>query len=919
MPVVTTAVTAFFEKDTVPISNGHTFSNSLRLSNRSLLTQTLRLDVRKTTIEGGYLSLPDSLTLAPGEQRNIPLKFLASAAIIKTALQAYTVSYLVRPVAAAPGSTAANAAAAAIPSTTGSPAATAVFFTRLNEDARLLLQLINPVALLDPATNQAQASFYVSNEGLLPASIRIRLNAYPYGLSITQDNQLFVLGTGARRLFTYTVRSRSAKSVNTDYQLILQLTDTQGNVLTTGSISVQSLSSTKQFFNGSLLNAGQPANWLELNYINLSRYTSYFQFRGKGGVGLADSSRLDYKLNLEYYRQPSGLNLYDTWLSYSTSHFHIQAGGITDNLDYSITGNGITAGFFPDKKNSIEVFGVKNNYILYSQVFHSIPGADIAGLRYSYTTQPFSLQTSILHASDPLLDVYDNLLHSAARLKLGGHQDIQWEAGFSTEQPRSDNRINYGFSAGFKYHNETPQWSLALDDYYSSPYYSGWRRGALQLENEADFKLDSVNRLFGRYNKSFTSPRYTPTADSLIFVPFDYNNTDIYAAGYRTRWRRWSASLYPYYMTQKIYTALKTQASSLRSRSDRLALDLTWSGAGRSFYSNSDIGYTRTDSISGSPLRYSSIRLMGNFLDHLWGFNWLLQWRPYYLTDQLQSPDANQYKLYSFGPSIHFPFLRRQANFTGGYTLNYYSAARLWTQTGSAQLNFGLQNNWTANAQFYYTFYHGDESFYPDNKQFRVGLQKRFATGREPGMIRLRVLVFNDENGNGESDNGEKAARKVILQLDGEAAITDNRGKAEFDNLKTGVHQLTIDNGSEWNLAAPMSLPLLRDRTLSIPLVRSGRLKGRVQIQKQKYETVEPDREGIRIEAHGRNGKTFTTYTDAQGEFHFDVPVMEYELIVQAAGGSGAPSQRVKVEAGKVTEAVFQLEDRRRKIEVKQF
>ncbi|MBS1660411.1 MAG: hypothetical protein JST68_05105 [Bacteroidetes bacterium] len=903
-----------FEKDTVTIRNGHTFSNWLKIKNTSSTQQSLQL---VTEIKNNYLPLPDTITLTPGEERTIPLKFLASAALIKEAIQAFSLSYR----------TAENR--------TTENTITATFYTHLHEDVPITLQLLNPSLLLDPASNQAQLSFYINNESLITHTISVRLQSYPEGLEAPNDRQPIPLAPGSRKLLTYTLHNRLRRSTATDFFLTAQLLDDSGRILVTGDIRVQTLASSKQVSTPNGMTGSPQSNLFELNYVNQNNNLSYLQLRARAGTGFPDSSRLDYRLNLEYYLQPpNGVNIYDTWLSYQGQHFSIKAGSLTDNLDYAINGNGVqaTAILDKDKRNSFDLFGVKNTYLLYSKLFNTLPGADIAAGRYNFDTKPFHLQASILHASDPLLNVYTNLFHTAARLQLAEKQTLQWEAGLSSEQPRDRPGNHYGYSLGARYHAELKHWSLSLNDYYSSAYYSGYQRGALNLENEITYN----NQFFARYSKNHNSPKYTPTNDSLIFAPFNYNNTNVYETGWHTHIGKLTTTLHPYYMDQRLYSALSTQKSTLHSASNRIALDLTLPHRSGVFFTSADLGWTASDSTNYSQ-HYSSLRITGNFIARYWSFNWLTQWRPYYLIDHLQAANPqnpqnpanpgnpDNFRLYSFGPSLHFALAANRIDFSAGYFANYYSTVGFWTHTLNSQLNIGLKNNWALNGQLYYTFYRTTGQSFPDNRQLRVGIQKRFTAGRPPGTVRLRLLVFEDANSNGQEDEGEKIASRVIVRLDGAAVLTDSRGHAEFDGLDRGNHRLAIENGLEWNLSAPLTLPLIHDQTIHVPLVRSGRLNGRVLIARQKYENTEPDKEGIKVEAHGRNGASYSTYTDEKGEFHFYLPVMDYEISVQAipaagtTSSSGAPTQKVSVTAGAPAETQFRMEDRRRKIEVKQF
>ena len=58
-------------------------------------------------------------------------------------------------------------------------------------------------------------------------------------------------------------------------------------------------------------------------------------------------------------------------------------------------------------------------------------------------------------------------------------------------------------------------------------------------------------------------------------------------------------------------------------------------------------------------------------------------------------------------------------------------------------------------------------------------------------------LVFEDTNGDGEYDRGDKGIFGVVITLeDGSQAITDSAGKYTFPHASTGEHIVTLDLNS---------------------------------------------------------------------------------------------------------------------------
>jgi hypothetical protein len=379
-------------------------------------------------------------------------------------------------------------------------------------------------------------------------------------------------------------------------------------------------------------------------------------------------------------------------------------------------------------------------------------------------------------------------------------------------------------------------------------------------------------------------------------------------------------------MKQDLYSTFYIKPVTLRSSSPRIALDINYSAGKHYFYTSNDLGWTRSDSAFVFTRHYTSLRITGNYLYQYWSFNWLLQRHAYYLTDELQPGGPATFSIYSFGPMVHYPLPGNSLILSGGYNANYYGSTRTWNHSLHGEVDYNLPDNWAIRGQVFYNYYRAAygqtiATTYPSFTQVRIGVQKCFISNHQPGNVRLRLTLYEDKNSNGHRDQDEVLAQHVIVKVDDHPAISNANGVVEYDNLTSGMHTISIDRGKEWNIQGPLTLPVTRNTKMELPLVRSSELAGKVIIEKKKYETVTPDLEGIRINARDDQGRSYTTLTDEQGAFRFYLPVGKYTLTVQVRQGSGSQeaSKEITLKTGNNEEVSFVMEDRRRKIDVKQF
>lgn len=914
-----------FLHDTLAIKGGETFSNLLKVTNPETKMIVLRQNKSGSILPKGLISLPDSLILKAGESKVFPVKYIADRQTLHSNNQVFTLH-----LTSAGGVQVQESAA---------------FTTILTDIGGLTIGTEENEVYLSQMSNQAQVVVRCANNGFVPITFRLLLSGIPDGLEFTGQTMNLTLQPGSQQLLPFLARNKVNTNIPADFTVTIQAVDASNNQLAVKVIRIVNLTNARKMSMSNDQYSGTLANTVALRYASMSSNSSFYQLQANGKVKTGDNGTIEYRLNADQYHQPgvNGINIYNTYADYQTKSWGIKVGNIYENVDFSLGGRGVKASLKFNPNESLSVYGIQNNFLLYDQFSTTIAGAKILAIDYNLATADGKgdRRLTYIHSRDSFtgLEADQMSFKTGVRLKKG--QFLNFEGGYSLEKQNTIfSTSKHGVSAGINYGLNSSDYQFFGNGYYSSPYYTGLRRGLLMTDVRLTRKLENNNSVDAHVNIQVNSPKYQYDINSIFNAGINKNAIYIYELGYNTRAGNLFIGFGPYFMNQHVITSAITDLSGAhadwKSSAMRFTTNMAYSGRINSFSMTADYGYTYINT-SGRPMApFHSLKVNASYNIPILGFSSYVQLNPFYISDILSSTGNNKYRLYSFGPNIHFELLQNSLNFRFSGMYNYYGFTHSDNYSVTGNMRYLMKGHWALTGDFTYTItkqkpliqgYNPAEqvnmnNLFYENRQLRVGIEKQFGAQGQSGTKKLLLTYYQDDNSNGIWDAGEKPAGGLLVKINGEAALTNSKGVVEFKDMKKEAYTVSVTNTKGWSLQDPTVVFLDKSKKLEVPLVRTQALNGCLKLKAEKYMDGPPALAGIKINAIDPNGRIHQTLTDDRGNFCFYLPRNNYTVYIETAGMPFSienEKEEVSLRGGPVEMLTFLYRDERRKIVVSRF
>lgn len=711
------------------------------------------------------------------------------------------------------------------------------------------------------------------------------------------------------------------------------------------AVNVQNAAANRRYMDPTTasVNRGyQPRNSVSLQVRNALSDQQWWQLNGRGSYALGNGS-LDF--NTDAY-QWGGLDgrpvLYNTWIRYGSKQIDVTAGNISESLETFVNGRGVKVHFNDSLHNRSFEGGLVNHsfdllgnsgsagyadgFTAYLKTTGSIGQPEKRNYTGTaiYERKPIENRENFLymHTVDLVKSSSDSLRLVADIAPAATRQLDTSAAGGATFFP--------AMAAGLQLQFIHPSYSLTSNNFYSTGYYPGVRRGVLQLNQRISRSIKRTN-LWMQYSLNEYAPKYLEnqseyrsyflvsraeagmlfpltTSLSLSFVPLHEYERGSYTFG------------------------ATADDDEMRLNSYRLNTTINWRSSDYKqqgyLLLESGLGQFRPSLAGGSgtqlraSLSYSYAWFNAN-INAQRGNMSLME-----AANNLYFGREHPYRIGASASAQRY-FLRKKAQ--AEISLSYYKDSFSGeNRTASGRLRYAFTKKaaflFTGQYYQYNTPYAGRIA----NVNVQLGIQMALPDSRGPNRPKegnIELTVYYDHNHNGIYDEGDSPAGNIMLLVGQTAFVTASDGTVKYSHVPHCTYKISVPAQGGWH--ADESVLQLNSKQLkyAVPLQHSGTVNGRVQYQYNERLSREIDKTlaGLTIEATNERGQVTETVTDAEGNYVLFLPPGDYEIRVAERSLPRyviveTPVQQLRVVASKLNPGpLFALKAEEKKIEVKRF
>lgn len=732
----------------------------------------------------------------------------------------------------------------------------------------------------------------------------------------------------ALRPFSDTVITVSRKTTGEMYRLedfYITITGiyANGEYFSTNLIAVQTAKSSRKYgtkyTNG--FNQYTP-NSITIGAQNISSANEAYFIRGAGDFEL-DKGRLGFSLNATKWKDPSTPALVNnTWIDYEYKGLGARLGNIVNTGEVNLNGRGVEA-YYSDtsihKRISVGYLDKSYNLIdnnanfSFGQSAWASVAHDKNRLRASsmvvYDTDPYYQTRSIIWVNEGGLKISDRLI---AQAKVGAANSLNTE---NTKEQRGSFMLSGGLN-GYLSKNV----SISSDNYYSSGYFPGTRRGVFSLNERINWNIgESTLWIAGsRYNYA---PQYLQIPGSVIFGT--NTTTENGELGImRSLGKSAKISLAPaWYREQGNWSSLIGQEGNSME---------AWRLGGSFIWLNPVSKQNLTFRIDAG--RYTTTRLSG----YQWQYRGSLAWSydffkltligqrgDFFLAETFRTHGSSDptYRI-NISPSLSQQFFRKKLLAEGGMT--YYQDNSVKSLFYTAQLSYNLgKTRFFANVQ--YNTVNSTSSY----NNIQAGITRYFYQApkeEKNNKCGIELFVFRDYNSNGVFDGGDSIVAGHLVVIENTIFATDDKGMIYYKKLPPGNYKVTLPIQKGW-YAADRSIELAPkgQAMINIPLQQTGALVGTITFEYDELLSyaVGKQKGNQTIIATNSQGNTITTRTDENGQYILYLPAETYTVSIINLPSQiecANNNQKVAISSGTTTSNInFKLKVKQRKLEVKKF
>lgn len=673
------------------------------------------------------------------------------------------------------------------------------------------------------------------------------------------------------------------------------------------------------------------------NHISWSTNNPFSQFSASHNLDLHSevnigNTKASLNLNGTYWEGSSSpFQFQNTWLKLENRQFGMQLGNLnTSDLEVSINGRGAEFSYLPTTENKISITAgaVEKSYDLFEPFqLNYFPRGYSAFVKSTISlNEKKTIDNQLILDTDSFQKSFIIKNGYAYNNKKDTFYDFDFGYGYIIST--TDNQVTEpSVALGFNYRKNWKKYTLSSNNYYSTGYYPGIKKGSTVFEERLSRSFKKFS-LFGAYNLSIYNPKnINPLYQYSSFSrrnKFELGSNFTLAKGLTANINSQlvsehsdfflgnSLELEPLdFRSAFVYTSLNYNTPNNKNR-----FNLTQS-QGFSYYGGITAPkyiYQMQANWYHGDLMLSANYQHGNFMLYEGNSNATIT------SDTEKISTMANYKLILLNKKLNLN-LSAIGNYDSRYGKNI---------SFNTNFDFRAFRKTKIFANFNYNKYINND-FNNANIYYQVGINQELPTfGEEAVKYKngtIKVFAFYDLNNNNTYDPAvDRSASNVKVKINNTIFVSDESGNIKYRKVPYGDYVIkSMENN--WYVDDQKTTINQKEILVTIPLQKTSIINGKITYQKTTKTQYEVPQilAGISVIFKNQFNKTFTFYTDAAGEYTAYLPLGSYQIFINNAA---LPKnvyvdnnlQTASAEEGVVkTLKNFLLKVKEKKVEVKKF
>lgn len=639
----------------------------------------------------------------------------------------------------------------------------------------------------------------------------------------------------------------------------------------------------------------------------------------------------ELSVNGTYYHSSTQPILFQsTFLKMERDGLGLKLGNLTSSdLDLSLVGRGVEFFLLPwqDRKTTFRIGAVEKSYNLFDPL--DLRNSPRGYSAFATASTPLGdrkiLKTDLVFDEDTFAE---NILLNTSYLFSNDITQYKFSLGYGNSKAKEGTDLHEdSFAVGFNYQTRWKNYSFYSENYFSTGYYPGIRKGSTILSQRINRRLGKAN-LWGNYSFNLYEPK---NISPLYWYSSSTQRQNLELGAQFQIGKQISLSLSPQFQSEKSNIFLidlqKSSAVEFQTTTINQSLTVQSKNYGHRFNLTMQQGIARYVDITHpsfilkSQFNYSYKNLMVNLTAQKGNFMLFEGSRPEGL--------SNETRKYSAMATYQKDFFQNKLkiNFGAMAIKDTYQGTSL-----SINSNLELKLGQSTKLFAYYNYTKYLQSIYDfSNNYFQFGITQDIPQLGEQGVSykngTIEVLVYHDTNNNGSYEEGiDYPAVGKQVQINKTIFITSKEGRVKYRKVPYGNYTIKSLE-TDWFSDSQKTHLDGKLVSLELPLEKTGRITGFLQYapyNKNQYE-VSPNLTGTQILFKNEQGREFIIYTNDQGRYDAFLPLGTYfvavnpESLQQNTYVDVNPIQVSAKETEQTNVPLITIKVRERRVEIKRF